>query len=83
MVLGAIGSFVASWLRKLAVLLFVFSFLASGVVLNIVQFFFLPLYWLNRRLYRIINAKIVYFHWASELMRYCFVLSYKRFLFSS
>ena len=62
----AVFSVVASWLRKLVVLLFVVSFLLSGIVLNIVQLFFLPLYWIKRDLYRIINAKIVYLHWASE-----------------
>ena len=57
---------VTSWLKKLFVLLFVFSFLASGLVLNVVQLFFLPLYWLNRKWYRHINSRIVYLHWASE-----------------
>ena len=57
---------VISWLNKLVILMFIFTFITSGVVLNVIQLFFLPLYWINRRQYRIINANIVYFHWACE-----------------
>ena len=57
---------IVSWFNKLVILIFVFSFLASGLILNVVQLALLPLYWISRYTYRILNAKIVYFHWARE-----------------
>lgn len=60
------SEFVLRWLRQLVMLLFVVCFLMSGLVLNVFQLFVLPFWWINRRLYRIANAKIVYFHWACK-----------------
>lgn len=56
------------WLkrRKLAVLILIVTFVVSGLLVNLVQLFTLPLYWINKRLFRILNAKIVYFHWCSK-----------------
>ena len=61
---------VVSWLNKLVILVFIVLFITSGLVLNVLQIFLLPLYWINRYTYRILNAKIVYFHWARESALY-------------
>ena len=61
---------VVSWLNKLVILVFIVLFITSGLVLNVLQIFLLPLYWINRYAYRILNAKIVYFHWARESALY-------------
>uniref|UniRef100_A0A1X7SFA5 Uncharacterized protein n=1 Tax=Amphimedon queenslandica TaxID=400682 RepID=A0A1X7SFA5_AMPQE len=58
------SAFVLRWLRQLVMLLFVTCFLMSGLVLNLLQLFVLPFWWINKMVYRIANAKIVYFHWA-------------------
>ncbi len=65
--MGLVG-LITSWFNKLVILVFIFCFLASGLILNVLQIFLLPLYWINRYLYRILNAKIVYFHWAREFI---------------
>ena len=64
--LGLVISWVISWMNKLVILMFIFTFITSGVVLNVIQLFFLPLYWINRRRFRIINSNLVYFHWACK-----------------
>lgn len=61
--MGLLG-LVISWLNKFVILMFIFTFITSGLVLNVIQLFFLPLYWINRRRFRIINSNLVYFHWA-------------------
>lgn len=59
---------VINWLkkRKIAVLLLIFTFIISGLIVNLVQLLTLPLYWINKKLFRQMNAIIVYFHWCSE-----------------
>lgn len=52
--------------RKVTVIMLIVTFVVSGLLVNLAQLLTLPLYWLNRRLYRILNAKIVYFHWCSK-----------------
>lgn len=52
--------------RKVAVLILIVTFIVSGLLVNLVQLFTLPLYWINKRLFRILNARIVYFHWCSK-----------------
>lgn len=56
------------WLkkRKVTVLLLIFTFIVSGFLVNLVQLFTLPLYWINKTLYRLLNARIVYFYWCSK-----------------
>ncbi|XP_064405458.1 1-acyl-sn-glycerol-3-phosphate acyltransferase gamma-like [Halichondria panicea] len=49
--------------RKVTVLLFVFSFIVSGLIINLLELMTLPLYFLNKKLFRQINSRIVYFHW--------------------
>ena len=53
--------------RKVTVLMLIVTFIVSGLLVNLVQLFTLPLYWINKRLFRKLNAKIVYFHWCSKL----------------
>lgn len=57
----------SSWCAQLLVLMFIFTFIISGILLNVVQIVFTgPLYYTNRRLFRILNSKIVYFHWCCK-----------------
>ena len=46
--------------------LFIFTYIASGLVVNLLELCTSPLYLLNKRLYRIINAKLVYLQWCGE-----------------
>lgn len=62
--------------RKITVLLFVFSFIVSGLIINLFQLFTLPLYWINKKWFRHINCRIVYFHWCSKFSHYIGWLSY-------
>ncbi len=61
---------VIKWIkkRKVTVLLFVFSFIVSGLIINLFQLLTLPLFFLNKKLFRLINARIVYFHWCSKFL---------------
>lgn len=56
------------WLkrRKIVLLIVVFSMVVSGLVINFLQLCTLPLYYVNKWLYRHINTRIVYFHWCSK-----------------
>ena len=67
---AAMGTFAkqcSSWFAQLLVPMFIFTFIISGLLLNVVQIVFTgPLYFANRRLFRVLNAKIVYFHWCSK-----------------
>ena len=56
------------WLkrRKAVVLIFVFSFIMSGLIVNLLQLLTVPLYFANKRLYRIVNSKLVYLHWCRK-----------------
>ena len=51
---------------KIIFILLVFTFIMSGLIVNCLQFLTLPLYFANKRLFRIINAKLVYLHWCGE-----------------
>lgn len=57
-----------TWLkrRKVVVLLLGFTFIVSGLLVNLVQLFTIPLFWINKMLFRKLNARIVYFHWCSK-----------------
>ena len=59
---------VLTWIkrRKVTVMMLIVTFIVSGLLVNLLQLLTLPLYWINRRLFRIINAKIVYLHWCSK-----------------
>lgn len=61
------GGFIG-WLkkRKIVALLLVFTFIVSGLIVNVLQLFTIPLYYLNKRWFRIVNAKVVYLHWCSK-----------------
>ena len=54
--------------RKVVVLVLVFSFIVSGLIINVLEFATLPLYFINKKWFRIINTKIVYLHWCGEFM---------------
>lgn len=54
--------------RKITVLLFVFTFIVSGLIINLLQLFTLPFYWLNKKWFRHINARLVYFHWCGKFL---------------
>ena len=62
-------SFIA-WLkrRKVVVLLLVFSFIVSGLLINALELTTVPLYFINKKWFRIINSKIVYLHWSGEFL---------------
>lgn len=64
-------AWVSSWLKKLVVLIGIFCFIGSGLIINVLQFALFPLYILRRQLFRRINVKLVYLNWASE---YNFIL---------
>jgi lysophosphatidic acid acyltransferase/lysophosphatidylinositol acyltransferase len=49
--------------RKVVVMVLVFSFIVSGLIINVLELATLPLYFINKKWFRIINAKIVYLHW--------------------
>ena len=59
---------VIQWLkrRKVVVLCLVFSFIVSGLIVNVMELATLPLYFVSKKWFRIINAKIVYLHWCGE-----------------
>jgi len=59
-------AWVSSWLKKLVVLIGIFCFIGSGLIINVLQFALFPLYILRRQLFRRINVKLVYLNWASE-----------------
>ena len=61
-------SFVLKWIkrRKVTMLMLIVTFIVSGLLVNLLQLFTLPLYWINRRVFRVLNAKIVYLHWCSK-----------------
>ncbi|XP_031554341.1 1-acyl-sn-glycerol-3-phosphate acyltransferase delta-like [Actinia tenebrosa] len=42
---------------------FVLVFLVSGLIINIIQLSLLPLWFINKTLYRWLNLRIVYLHW--------------------
>ena len=52
--------------RKITVLLFVFSFIVSGLIINLVQLVTIPIYWISKKWFRHINTRLVYFHWCSK-----------------
>ena len=56
------------WLkkRKVVLLIFVFSFIVSGLIINFLELLTVPLWWINKKLFRVVNAKLVYFHWCGE-----------------
>lgn len=54
--------------RKVVVLCLVFTFIVSGLIVNALELITLPLYFINKRWFRIINCKIVYLHWCGEWM---------------
>lgn len=58
------GGFIL-WLkrRKIIFLVIILSFILSGLIVNCMQALTIPLYYINRRLFRVLNAKIVYLHW--------------------
>jgi lysophosphatidic acid acyltransferase/lysophosphatidylinositol acyltransferase len=49
--------------RKVVVLVLVFSFIVSGLIINALELTTIPLYFISKKWFRIINAKIVYLHW--------------------
>lgn len=59
---------VLQWIkrRKITVLMLVVTFIVSGLLVNLLQLFTLPLYWINKKIFRQLNAKIVYLHWCSK-----------------
>lgn len=59
---------VIGWLkrRKVVVLLFVFSFIMSGLIVNLLELLTLPLLLINKGWFRILNAKLVYLHWCGK-----------------
>lgn len=67
--LGNLMSAVADWLkrRKVVVLLVVFSFIMSGLIVNFLELLTLPLLLVSKRWFRIVNAKLVYLHWCGKL----------------
>ncbi|KAL5457641.1 hypothetical protein EMCRGX_G034924 [Ephydatia muelleri] len=48
---------------KVAFILLVFTFIVSGLIVNCMQLLTVPLYFTNKRLFRVVNAKLVYLHW--------------------
>ena len=52
--------------RKVVVLVLVFSFIVSGLIINLLELATLPLYVISKKWFRIVNAKIVYLHWCGE-----------------
>ncbi|XP_068697900.1 uncharacterized protein [Montipora foliosa] len=54
-----------AFLKRLPVvwLWLVLVFLASGLIINIIQLLLLPLWFINKDLFRWINMNAVYFHW--------------------
>lgn len=59
---------VLTWLkrRKITALMLIVTFIVSGLLVNVVQLLTLPLYWINKKLFRQLNARIVYFHWCGK-----------------
>ena len=53
--------------RKITVLMLIVTFIVSGLLVNLLQLFTLPLLFINKQLFRVLNAKIVYLHWCSKL----------------
>ena len=51
--------------RKVTVMMLIVTFIVSGLLVNLLQLFTLPLYCINRRIFRQLNARIVYLHWCS------------------
>ena len=54
--------------RKITILLFVFSFIVSGLIINLLQLFTMPMYWINKKYFRNVNSRLVYFHWCSKFV---------------
>ena len=54
--------------RKIVLLLFVFSFIVSGLFVNLLELFTVPLYFINRRWFRIVNTRLVYLYWCGKCM---------------
>lgn len=54
---------------KVVFILLVFTFIVSGLIVNCLQLLTVPLYFANKRLFRIVNTKLVYLHWCSEWTR--------------
>ena len=52
--------------RKIVLLLFVLSFIISGLCVNILELLTIPLYFINRRWFRIVNTKLVYLYWCGK-----------------
>ena len=65
--MGVLSS-VLQWIkrRKITMLMLIVTFVVSGLLVNLLQLFTLPLYWINRRIFRLVNARIVYLHWCSK-----------------
>ena len=59
---------VIQWMkrRKVVVLLFVFSFIMSGLIVNLLEVLTLPLLLISKSWFRIVNAKLVYMHWCGK-----------------
>lgn len=59
---------VIQWLkrRRVVVLCLVFTFIVSGLIINALELATLPLYFISKKWFRIINTKIVYLHWCGE-----------------
>lgn len=47
----------------MVILLLVFSFIVSGLLVNALELTTVPLYFISKKWFRIINSKIVYLHW--------------------
>lgn len=56
---------ISSFIKRLPVvwLWLVLVFLASGVIINIIQLLLLPLWLVNKNFFRLINLNVVYLHW--------------------
>ena len=63
---------IVRWLkkRKLFVLLVVFTFIVSGLITNFLELCTLPLLLVSKRLFRLVNTKLVYLHWCSKSIKY-------------
>jgi len=53
----SVKKFAVVWLWLVAV------FLASGIIINFVQLLLLPLWFINKDLFRWLNLNVVYLHW--------------------
>ena len=62
--LNSIKKFPLVWLWM------IFVFLASGLVINVIQVLLLPLWIVKRDLYRWLNMSVVYLHWCRKLTHF-------------